>query len=335
MLSPKRREFILALGAAAAPSLLWPFAARAQQTARGLRIGVLMSLAQDDQQGQRYVAAFSDRLQELGWKDTLGLAIDVRWGAADLARIRGYASELAAAKPNAILAQSALALAPIQRVTGTIPIVFVQVIDPVGSGFVASLSRPGGNTTGFADAEFSLSGKMLEVLKEIAPYLKRAAVIHNPVQAPQIAMWHAIEAVAPSLGVVVSAVAPRDAAEIERTIDLFGNEPGSGVIVLPNPITNLHRGLIIALMARHRLPAVYGYSYLVSDGGLVSYGVDPADQFRQAALYVDRILKGAKPADLPVQQPTKFRLAINLKTAKALSLDIPPTLLATADEVIE
>jgi putative tryptophan/tyrosine transport system substrate-binding protein len=332
MLDLRRRELIALLGGAAAA---WPLAARAQQPTRGLRIGVLMSLAHDDRQGQRYVAAFLDRLQELGWKDVPGLAIDVRWGAANLDHIRSYASELAAAKPNVILAQSALALAPIQRVTGTIPIVFVQVIDPVGSGFVASLSRPGGNTTGFADAEFAVSGKMLEVLKEIAPDLKRAAVIHNPVQAPQIGMWHAIEAVAPSLGVVVSAVAPRDAAEIERTVEVFGKEPGSGVIVLPNPITNLHRELIVALMARHRLPAAYGYSYLVSNGGLVSYGVDPAGQFRQAALYVDRILKGAKPAELPVQQPTKFQLAINLKTAKALGLEIPPTLLTRADEVIE
>jgi putative ABC transport system substrate-binding protein len=328
----QRREFIGLLGGAAAA---WPLAARAQQPGRGSRIGVLMSLAHDDRQGQRYVAAFLDRLQELGWKDAPGLTIDIRWGAADLDRIRSYAAEFAAAKPNVILAQSALALAPIQRVTETIPIVFVQIIDPVGSGFVASLSRPGGNTTGFADAEFSVSGKMLEVLKEIAPDLKRAAVIHNPVQAPQIAMWHAIEAVAPSLGVVVSAFAPRNAAEIERTIEVFGNESGSGVIVLPNPITNLHRELIVALMARRRLPAVYGYSYLVSDGGLVSYGVDPAGQFRQAALYVDRILKGAKPAELPVQQPTKFQLAINLKTAKALGLEIPPTLLTRADEVIE
>jgi putative ABC transport system substrate-binding protein len=331
----KRREFITLVGGMAAASLTCLIVANAQQPARGLRIGVLMSLAHDDRQGQRYVAAFLDRLQELGWKDAPGLAIDLRWGAANLDHIRSYASELAAAKPNVILAQSALALAPIQRVTGTIPIVFVQVIDPVGSGFVASLSRPGGNMTGFADAEFSVSGKMLEVLKEIAPDLKRVAVIHNPVQAPQIAMWHAIEAVAPSLGVVVNAVAPRDAAEIERTVEVFGNEPGSGVIVLPNPITNLHRELIIALMARHRLPAVYGYSYFVSDGGLVSYGVDPAGQFRQAALYVDRILKGAKPAELPVQQPTKFQLAINLKTAKALGLEVPPTLLARADEVIE
>ena len=328
----KRREFITLLGGAAAA---WPLAARAQQPKRMRRIGVLMSLAHDDRQGRRYIAAFLDRLQELGWKDGPGLAIDVRWGAADLDHIRSYASELATVKPNVILAQSALALTPIQRVTDTIPIVFVQVFDPVGSGFVDSLARPGGNTTGFADAEFSMSGKLLEVLKEIAPHLRRVAVIHNPVQAPQIAMWHAIEAVAPSLGVVVSAVAPRDGAEIEHTIEVFRNEPGSGVIVLPNPITNLHRELLIALMARHRLPAVYAYPYFVSDGGLVSYGVDPAGQFRQAALYVDRILKGAKPADLPVQQPTKFQLAINLRTAKALGIEVPATLLSRADEVIE
>jgi putative ABC transport system substrate-binding protein len=277
----KRRTFITLLGGAA---VSWPLAAHAQQAVGFRRIGVLMSLAHDDRQGRRYIAAFLDRLQEFGWKDGPGLAIDVRWGAADLGHIRSYASELAAVKPNVILAQSALALTPIQRVTETIPIVFVQVFDPVGSGFVASFARPGGNTTGFADAEFSMSGKLLEVLKEIAPHLRRVAVIHNPVQAPQIGMWHAIEAVAPSLGVVVSAVAPRDGAEIEHTIEVFRNEPGSGVIVLPNPISNLHRELLIALMARHRLPAVYAYPYFVSDGGLASYGVDPAGQFRQAAL---------------------------------------------------
>jgi putative tryptophan/tyrosine transport system substrate-binding protein len=327
----RRRDFITGIAGSAAA---WPLATRVQQREQLRRIGVLMSLAHHDRQGRRYVAAFLDRLQELGWKDGPDLAIDVRWGAADLDHIRSYAAELAAVKPNVILAQSALALTPIQRVTDTIPIVFVQVFDPVGSGFVASLAQPGGNTTGFADAEFSVSGKLLEVLKEIAPHLRRVAVIHNPVQAPQIAMWHAIEAVAPSLGVVVSAVAPRDGAEIERTIEVF-RKPGSGVIVLPNPITNLHRELLIALMARHRLPAVYAYPYFVSDGGLVSYGVDPTGQFRQAALYVDRILKGAKPADLPVQQPTKFQLAINLRTAKALGIEVPPSLLARADEVIE
>jgi putative ABC transport system substrate-binding protein len=326
----RRREFITLLCGAAG----WPFAAGAQHE-RGLRIGVLMSLADDDRQGQRYVEAFLEQLQELGWKNGPSLAIDVRWGAANLDHVRSSASELAALKPNVILAQSAFALTSIQRVTDTIPIVFVQVVDPVGSGFVASLARPGENITGFADAEFSMSGKMLEVLKEIAPHLRRVAVIHNPVQAPQIAMWHAIEAVAPSLGVAVSAVAPRDAAEIERTIEIFGNEPNNGVIVLPNPITNRHHEVIIALMARYRLPAVYAYPYLVANGGLVSYGVDPVGQFRQAALYADRILKGAKPADLPVQQPTKFQLAINLKTAMALGLSVPQSLLASADEVIE
>jgi putative ABC transport system substrate-binding protein len=328
----RRREFITLLGGAAAA---WPLAARAEQQDRLRRVGVLMSLAEDDRQGQRYVAALLHGLQELGW-NVHNLHIDVRWGAADIDRIRGQASELVDLKPNVILAQSALALTPIQRRTSTIPIVFVQVVDPVGSDFVASLKGPSGNITGFADAEFSMSGKMLEVLKEIAPRVRRVAVIHNPVQAPQIAMWHAIEAVAPSLGVEVSPVSPRVPAEIRRTVESFSaTEPASGVVVLPNPVTNLHRELIIALMARNRLPAIYAYPYLVSEGGLISYGTDPAGQFRQAALYIVRILTGAKPADLPVQQPTKFELAINLKTAKALGLDVPPTLLARADEVIE
>lgn len=326
-----RRALILLLGGAAAQ----PTRASAQHPVRERLIGILMSLAQDDRQGQRYIAAFLRRLEELGWKVGDNLRVDIRWGAGDLDRIRNYASELVKSKANVILAQSALALRPVQQVTNSIPIVFVQIVDPVGSGFVASLGRPGANMTGFADAEFEMSGKMLEVLKEIAPRVIRVAVIHNPVQAPQIGMWHAIETAAPSVGVVVSAAAPRDAAEIHQIVEALGNEPGSGVVVLPNPITNLHHGLLIALMARHRLPAAYSYPYLVSEGGLISYGVDPAGQFRQAALYVDRILKGAKPADLPVQQPTKFDLAINLKAAKALGLDVPPTLLVRADEVIE
>jgi putative ABC transport system substrate-binding protein len=275
------------------------------------------------------------RLQELGWKSGDDVQIDVRWGAGDLDLIRRHASELVELKPNVILVESALALAPMQRVTNMIPIVFVQIIDPVGAGFVTSLGRPNGNATGFAEAEFSMSGKMLEVLKEIAPHVTRVIVIHNPQQAPQIGMWRAIEAVAPSLNVLANATSPRDAAEIERTIEALANEPGSGVVVLPNPITNSHHDLLIALMARHHLPAVYAYPYLVRSGALISYGVDPAGQFAQAASYVDRILKGAKPADLPIQQPTKFELAINLKTAKALGLEVPATLLARADEVVE
>jgi ABC-type uncharacterized transport system substrate-binding protein len=328
----RRREFTTLLGGAA---VAWPLAARAQRPEPGRRIGVLMSLAEDDREGKRYIATFLRRLQELGWKDGDDLHIDVRWGAADLDLIRSYASQLVELKPNVILAQSALALAPMQGVTNTIPIIFVQIVDPVGAGFVTSLGRPNGNATGFADAEFSMSGKMLEVLKEVAPRVMRVTVIHNPLQSPQVAMWHAIEAVAPSLGVLANAGAPRDAAEIERTIEGLGNEPGGGVVVLPNPISNLHRELLIALMARHRLPAVYAYPHLVAIGGLISYGVDPVGQFRQAALYVDRILNGAKPADLPIQQPIKFELAINLKTAKALGLEVPTTLLARADEVIE
>jgi ABC-type uncharacterized transport system substrate-binding protein len=325
-----RRDVITLLAGATA----LPIGASAQHPVRERRIGVLMSLAQKDRQGQRYIAAFMHRLAELGRAPASGLQVDVRWGAADVDRVSSYASELVNLKPNVILAQSALALSAIQRATNNIPIVFVQIIDPVGSGFVASLERPGANTTGFADAEFALSGKMLEVLKEVAPRVMHAAVIHNPVQSPQIAMLHAIEAVAPSLNVVISAAAPRDAAEMQRVTEAL-DEPSSGVIVLPNPITNLHSDLLIALMARHRLPAVYSYPYLVSAGGLISYGVDPAGQFRQAALYVDRILSGTKPADLPVEQPTKFELAINIKTAKALGLDVPATLLVRADQVIE
>jgi putative tryptophan/tyrosine transport system substrate-binding protein len=232
----RRREFTTLLGGAV---VAWPLAARAQRPASERRIGVLMSLAQDDREGKRYIATFLRRLQELGWKDGDNVHIDVRWGGADVDLIRSHASELVELNASVILVQSALALAPMQQVTKTIPIVFVQVVDPVGAGFVTSLGRPGGNATGFADAEFSMSGKMLEVLKEIAPRVMRVTVIHNPLQPPQIAMWHAIEGVAPSLSVLANAAAPRDAAEIERTIEPLGNEPGSGVVVLPNPITNL------------------------------------------------------------------------------------------------
>jgi putative tryptophan/tyrosine transport system substrate-binding protein len=326
----RRREFMVALGSATA----WPLAARAQHPYRMRQIGVLMDISQD-QVGQQYVSAFVHALRELGWKDGDTVRIDYRWGAADVGRVQSSAIELVNLKPDVILAQGSLAISALIGVTSTIPIVFVQVTDPVGSGIVASLSRPGGNITGFTPAEFSVSGKGLEVLKEVAPQVTRMAVIYKPDQAPQLGMWRAIEAGAASLGVSVSAVSPRDAAEIEHTVEVFGSEPGGGMIVLANPITTLHRGLIIALMARHRLPAVYTYSYFVRDGGLVSYGTDLADLYRQAASYVDRILKGVKPADLPVVQPTKFELAINLKTAKALGLTIAGSLLARADEVIE
>jgi putative ABC transport system substrate-binding protein len=294
-----------------------------------------MDISQDDQVGQQFASAFLRGLRELDLRDGDNVRIDYRWGAADLGRVQSSAIELVNLKPDVIVAQGSLAVSALVGLTRAIPIVFVQVSDPVGSGIVTSLARPGGNVTGFTPAEFSISGKGLEVLKEVAPRVTRVAVMYKPDQAPQLGMWRAIEAAAPSLGVSVSSVSPRDAAEIEHVVEVFGNESGGGMIVLANPITTLHRGLIITLMARHRLPAVYTYSYFVRDGGLVSYGTDLADLYRQAASYVDRILKGVKPADLPVVQPTKFELAINLKTAKALGLAIPESFLTRADEVIE
>ena len=327
----KRRELIALLGGAAAG---WPLSGHAQQPYHKRQIGVLMDISQD-RVGQQFVSAFLHGLEELSWKEGDNIRIDYRWGAADLGGVQSSAIELVNLKPDVILAQGSLAISALIGLTRTIPIVFVQVGDPVGSGIIASLARPGENVTGFTPLEFSMSGKGLEVLKEVAPWVTRVAVIYKPDQAPQLGMWHAIEAAAPSLGVSVIAVSPRDAAEIEHTVEAFGSEPRGGMIVLPNPITTLHRGLIIELMARHRLPAVYGYRYFVRDGGLVSYGTDVADLYRQAASYVDRILKGVRPADLPVVQPTKFELAINLKTAKALGLAIPESFLTRADEVIE
>jgi len=326
----KRREFITLLGGAAA----WPLAARAQQSSRLRRIGVLMPFAENDSDAQANITAFRQTLQMLGWTDSR-VHIDYRWGGGELERISAYASELAGLKPDVILASSPLVLQPLLRETRSIPIVFTQITDPVGSGFVASLARPGGNITGFAVAEFSMYSKSLEMLKEVAPKVARVAVLLNPEQVPQAGMWHAIEAVAPSFKVDLTAAAVRDSAQIERAISSFARESNGGLIVLPNVPTIVHRGLIIALAAQHRLPAIYTFRQFVTDGGLISYGPHRVDQYRQAAAYVDRILRGEKPADLPVQQPTKFELAINLKTAKALGLDVSPTFLARADEVIE
>jgi putative ABC transport system substrate-binding protein len=326
-----RRDFIALLGGAAAS---WPFPALAQQPVQR-RLGILMAETENDPVGQRYVTAFVQGLRQMGWIEGGNIRIDYRWGGADVGRIRSSAAELIGLKPDAVLANTALTVAPLQQMTTTIPIVFLQIVDPVGSGFVASLARPSGNITGFTPAEFSMRAKLLEVLKEIVPTVSRVGVIYNPVQAPQVGQWHAIEAAAPALGVQVSALGANSADEITHSINGFGSEPGGGIIVLANPVTNTNRGQIIELMSRYRLPAIYPYPNFVRDGGLVSYGTDPDVQFRQAASYIDRILKGAKPADLPVQQPTKFDLAINLKTAKALGLSIPQALLATADEVIE
>jgi putative ABC transport system substrate-binding protein len=328
----RRRDFIALAGVTAAG---WSFAARAQQPERMRRLGILMAIAENDPEGQQRVAAFVQGLRELGWTEDGNIHIDYRWAGADVGRIRSAAAELIDLKPDAIVAQTALTVAPLQQMTTSIPIVFLNIVDPVSSGFVASLARPGGNITGFTPAEMSMRGKLLEVLKEVAPAVSRVGVLYNPAQAPQLGQWRAIETAAPSLGVQVSAAGAANADEITHGIEAFANAPGGGMIVLSNPVNDTNRGLIIALMARRLMPAIYAYPHYVREGGLVSYGVDPIVQFRQAATYVDRILKGAKPADLPVQQPTKFDLTVNLKTAKALGLTIPPSLLATADEVIE
>jgi ABC-type uncharacterized transport system substrate-binding protein len=327
----KRREFIILLGGAAAA---WPRAARAQKTDRMRRIGVLQAINESDPEGQRRVAAFEQGLQKLGWTAGASLVIDYRWGnTAD--RLRRYAAELVGLKPDVIWTSGALGLLPLKRQTQTIPIVFTLIFDPVGSGFVESLSHPGGNITGFTLGEFSMGGNTLEALKEVAPQVSRVAVMLNLDQPPHVAMWRAIETAAPSFGVRLTAADAQDPAQIERAIEAFAREPNGGLIVLPGPITIIHRDLIIALAARHRVPAAYGFRFFATSGGLMSYGVDPADQSRQAAAYVDRILKDAKPSDLPVQQPTKFELVINLKTAKAMGLNVPETVLARADEVIE
>jgi len=328
----KRREFIKLVGGAAA---MWPLVARAQQPERVRRIGVLQYINESDPELQRRVAVFVQGLQKLGWREGANLVIDYRYGAEDSERMRLDAAELVGLRPDLIWTSGGLGLLSLKRATHNIPIVFTGVYDPVGSGYVASLARPGGNITGFTLGEFSMGGKMLEVLKEVVPQVSRVAVILNLEQPPHVAMWRAVEAIAQSFGVSLTATDVQDPAEIERAIEAFAREPNGGLIVLPGPITNNHRELIIALAARHRLPAAYPFRYFVKEGGLVSYGADPFDQSRQAAAYVDRILKGEKPEDLPIQQPTKFEFVINLKTAKALGVTIPQTLLARADEVIE
>jgi putative ABC transport system substrate-binding protein len=328
----RRRDFITVLGGAAVG---WPLAATAQQPERMRRIGVLQPNSESDPEEQLRKAAFVDGLQKFGWTEGTDVMIHYRWAGGDADRIRLYATELTGMRPDVIWTSGALSLLPLKRATRTVPIVFTAVYDPVGSGFVASLTRPGGNITGFTLGEFSMGGKILEVLKEVAPQVSRVAVILNLEQPPHVAMWRSIEATAPSFGVRSTPADVQGPDEIERAIEAFAREPNGGLIVLPGPVTIVHRELIIALVARHRLPAAYGFRFFVTSGGLVSYGVDPVYQSRQAAGYVDRILKGEKPADLPVQQPTKFELAINLKTAKALGLDVPHSLLARADEVIE
>jgi putative ABC transport system substrate-binding protein len=328
----RRREFITLLGGAAAA---WPFAARAQQPGLVRRIGVLLALAADDPQSAARIAAFLQGLQQLGWSDGRNVQIDYRWSAGNADDARKYAAELVALAPDVILASGGAAMGPLLQVTRTVPIVFAIVPDPVGSGFIESLARPGGNATGFVQFEYSLSGKWLELLKQIAPGVTRAAVLWDPALTAGIGQFAVIQSVAPSLGVEVRTVNVRDAPEIDRSVAAFARSSNGGLIVTTSALAGVHRDLIITLAARHKLPAVYFSRYFVTSGGLISYGVDQLDQHRRAASYVDRILKGEKPADLPVQVPTKYELVINLKTARAIGLEVPPMLLARADEVIE
>jgi putative tryptophan/tyrosine transport system substrate-binding protein len=326
----RRRAFVLALGGAAA----WPLAARAQQSERMRRIGVLTSLAADDAEGQARHAAFTQALGQLGWSEGRNLQIDARW--ANAGDVQRHVAELVAAAPDVLVAATGTAtLAPLLQATRIIPIVFAIVIDPVGAGFVASLAKPGGNATGFTAYEYSMSGKWLELLKEIAPRVTRAAVLRDPAVASGIGQFGAVQIVAPSFGVELIPVDVRDAGEIERAVAAFVSGSNGGLIMTASALGTTHRELITTVAARHKLPAVYPSRPYVTAGGLISYGPDLLDQFRRAAGYVDRILKGEKPADLPVQAPTKYELVINLKTAKALGIDIPPMLLARADEVIE
>jgi putative ABC transport system substrate-binding protein len=327
----RRREFIAGLGSAAA----WPLAADAQQADRVRRIGVLMTYDENDLQGKTYVSAFTQALADLGWSDGRNVRMDLRWPGGDINRIRALAQELVGLQPDIILASSAVATAALQRETRTIPIVFAGVTDPVARGIVARLDRPSGNITGFAITEATLGGKWLELLSEIAPGLKRAAIMFNPDIGAASVYMPSLETAARSIKVVPIITPVRSDAEIETAIIALGREPGGGLVIMLDVFMIAHRAPIISAAARNSVPAVYGLAAFARDGGLLSYGVDGADIWRRAATYVDRILRGAKPAELPLQLPTKFEMVVNLKTAKALGLTIPERLLATADEVIE
>jgi ABC-type uncharacterized transport system substrate-binding protein len=328
----RRREFISLLGGGAAT---WPLAASAQQRERVRRIGVLLPATSDDVQYQAWFGAFLQALGQLGWTIGRNVQVDTRWATANADSVRKHATELATLAPDVIVSPGASTVGPLLQVTRTIPIVFAIVADPVGAGFVASLARPGGNATGFTPFEYGIGGKWLELLKQIVPNLTRVAVMRDAATPSGVALFGVIQAMASALRVEVSPLDLRDAAEIERAVTAFADSSNGGLVITPHASSIIHRDLIIKLAAQHRLPAVYFERLFIFAGGLISYGPNQIDEFRRAAGYVDRILKGDKPADLPVQAPTKYELAINLKTAKALGLTVPPTLLALADEVIE
>jgi putative tryptophan/tyrosine transport system substrate-binding protein len=327
----RRRDFIQGI----AVSSVWTVPGRAQQSNGMRRVSIMFAFGEADAEIQTWMASFVQALRELGWIDGSNVKIDTHWTTADVSRVNRAAMEVVDRKPHVILANGPLAVASLKQITSTIPIVFLGVADPVGSGFVASLARPGGNITGFTLGEFTMSGKMPELLKKIAPHVARVTVIYNPQQIPQVGRLAAVQTAAATLGLQVSAASAASAEEIKHAIEKLEGDPGRGVIVLPAPVTITNRNLIIALLARYRLPAAYEFPVFARDGGLISYGTDRVVQFRQAAAYVDRILRGEKPADLPIQDPAKFALIVNLKTAKALGLTVPESLLATADEVIE
>jgi putative ABC transport system substrate-binding protein len=326
----RRREFIIFIGGAAA----WPLSTSAQQPDGQPRIGVLMTV-DNGPDGQARLAAFRQGLQQLGWTDGRNVRIDIRWSEGNDATMRKNAAEMVALAPNVILATGSASMGPLMQLSGVVPIVFVIVPDPVGAGYVNSLARPGGNATGFSTFEYSIGGKWLDLLKQIAPGVTRVAVLRDPVISAGLGQFGAIQSAASSFAVEVTAINTREATEIERDIMTFATTSSGGLIVTAGPLAVLHRSLIVTLAARHKLPAIYFERQFVAEGGLISYGPDFVDQYRRAASYVDRILKGEKPADLPVQTPTKYELAINLKTAKSLSLTVPNTLIGRADEVIE
>jgi putative ABC transport system substrate-binding protein len=333
MFGMRRRDFVALLGGAALAS---PVAARAQQPGRMRRVGVLMGVAESDPEGQARIAAFRQGLSDLGWADSRNLRIEYRWAAGDADRIRAYAAELVALAPDVLVGNGAPVLTALRDATRSIPIVFVLVNDPVGQGFIANLARPGGNITGFSFLEYSMVGKSLEMLRQLAPNVHRVAIMFNPATAPHYTVFlRSFETVPPPSPLEIKATPVGTEADIEQAVAKLAKEPGGGLLVPPDTFTVVHRDLVISSAAQHRVPAIFTYRQFVREGALISYGPETTDIFQRSASYVDRILKGANPGDLPAQAPTKFELAINVRTARTLGLDVPPTLLALADEVIE